>query len=86
MANSIAQVTQDDFWVSQLNDYSVMLNSSELLDKNLAVIVCDVTGHKIFDAIWNSGTYSIQINNQFIPSGVYIIKLNNGKVFKWLKH
>ena len=76
------------YWISQINNSSVSVNASKPLNDALAITIYDATGRKVLDEIWDAGSYTKQINNLSVATGLYIIKLSNtytSQVFKWLK-
>jgi hypothetical protein len=76
------------YWVTQINNSTVSVNASKPLNDALAITIYDATGRKVLDAVWDAGSYTKQINNLSVATGLYIIKLSNtytSQVFKWLK-
>ena len=76
------------YWVSQMGNSSIMINSSRMLTENLTVTMYDATGRSIVTENWPSGNSGKQINSGFLPAGLYIIKLSNPEtatVLKWMK-
>ena len=84
-AATIHNITVQEFWLSQQNDGSIILNSSRSLANNLAITIYDTRGAKILDESWSAGTYAKQIDGRLLPPGLYVIRLSNGSVLKWLK-
>ena len=75
----------DDCWLFQIDNNTIVLNSAHPVASDISIALYDASGQKIFTEKWLAGTFSKQISNLFITPGLYIIKLSNGKVYKWVK-
>ncbi len=80
--------TSENFWISQPNGSTVILNAAQPVGDPLSVTIYDATGRKIIDETWNSGTFSKQISGLSLSPGLFVIKISNtytSAVFKLLK-
>jgi hypothetical protein len=78
----------ENYWVSQPNASTVVLNAAQPTDDALNVAIYDATGRKIIDETWNAGSLSKQITGLSFSPGLYIIKVSNintSAIFKLLK-
>ncbi len=84
----MANFTATEYWLTQLSKNTLNITASAPAAQDLTVTVFDATGKLIRKEQWIAGSSSKQINDLYLPEGLYIIRLGNSTtsaVLKWAK-
>ena len=77
------------FWLTQLDNSTLMLRMAVPMNEAMNVEIFDATGRSVHTEGWDRGVAMKQISGISVPAGIYIIKLSNSNtstILKWLKH
>ena len=86
---SVSQLanTENTYGINQAGNLAT-LYATQPLTENINVNVFDLTGRLIFHDTWLSGSSTKLMNDTWLASGIYLIRLSNDNtntVIKWLK-
>ncbi len=86
-ANTVKN-TSSLFQVTQLSGNTISINSTKSVSETITVSLFDITGRKIIEEQWSTGTNVKEINISELASAQYLIQLRNqttSVTLKWVK-